>query len=526
MRRGALAALALIGCAGGPMGAGAGLGVPVAAIRPDDRVVLRDMTTIQAIASSFDRVYVVTRSAVGTFRPLAKRWEPPVAAPAPEALQRVFAAIVDPLDQSLWLADPDALLHFDPLGERWERLPLPARVRALATDPARPDGIWVLTASGWYLQPRIGAARPGAPSDRVQRAPTLEDAFAALPQLRSMAPALSLGPGLQPGRLTAAAPDPSSTGWFLGTDLLGVLYLRPGEVMPESLRQGLPGDQVGAVVGVPGGVWVATDNSFGRQPAGLTFLSDDLAQTVPVAGDPAFGLGVEAMRDILPGERVLWLGTDRGVVRVGLDDDRLDRWDANRGLPDARVLSLAHWRGGVAVGMVRGLALIGANGAVTRPIDPVLDRVYDLHPRHDTLWVATDRGLAMVAPAEATLGRPAGLPGELAGGGPVLGVGSVGDTVVAMTADRLVWRDPVTMAWTVSPTLIGTTGVLRAISISPSGVWIGGDRGAALVGATGVPIAVLRVGVELPERVTALTVEGGFLWVGTLDGLVRIRLQR
>ena len=113
MRRGALAALALIGCAGGPMGAGAGLGVPVAAIRPDDRVVLRDMTTIQAIASSFDRVYVVTRSAVGTFRPLAKRWEPPVAAPAPEALQRVFAAIVDPLDQSLWLADPDAakVLH-------------------------------------------------------------------------------------------------------------------------------------------------------------------------------------------------------------------------------------------------------------------------------------------------------------------------------------------------------------------------------------------------------------------------------
>lgn len=526
MIRAVALALVLAGCAAGSAGSGAGLGVPVAAMRPDDRVVLRDMSTVHAVATSFDRAYVVYPAAVGYWHPLERRWEPPFTAPQPGALQRVFAAVVDPLDQTLWLAEPDGLIHFDPLGPRWERLPVPARVRTLATEPGAGEGIWVLTAAGWYLQPRIGPARPGTPGAQVRQAPTLEDAYRAFPQLQSMAPSLATGPGLRPGRLTSAAPDPTSAGWFLGTDRLGLLYWRPGDIRPEPLRQGLAGDQVGAVVGVPGGVWVATDDGFDGQPAALAFLGSDLARTVPIPGDPAFGLGIEAVREILPGNRVLWLGTDRGVLRVSIDDGGTRRWDQNQGLPDQRVLALAAWRGGVAVGLVRGLALIADDETVTRPVDAVLDRVHDLHARHDTLWVATDRGLGHVLPGSNRLEAPAGIPGELAGAGPVLGVGSVGDTVLAMTQDRLVWRDPVSHAWTVSPTFIGATGVLRAIDISAAGVWIGGERGAALALPSGGTVAVLRVGVDLPERVTALATEDGYLWVGTLDGLVRVRLQR
>jgi hypothetical protein len=528
MRRAAAgAALMLVaGCAAGAGTAGAGLAVPVAAIRPDDRVMLRDMSTVLAVAAAFDRAYVVYPSAVGYWHPVERRWEPPFAAPIRAGLERVFAGVVDPLDQSLWLAEPDALIHFDPLGPRWDRLPVPARVRTLATDPGAGEGIWLLTAAGWYLQPRIGPARPGTPGNQVRQAPTLEDAYRANPQLRSMGPSLALGPGLRPGRLTAASPDPSSTGWFLGTDQSGLLYLRPGDIRPESLRQGLAGDQVGAMVGVPGGVWVATDDGFDRQPAALAFLGSDLARTVPILGDAAFGLGIDAVREILPGTRVLWLGTDRGVVRVSIDGGAVQRWDLNQGLTDQRVLALATWRDGVAVGMVRGLAFIGGDETVTRPVESVLDRVYDLHARHDTLWVATDRGLRHLLPDGTRLESPAEIPGELAGAGPVLAVGSVGDTVIAMTPDRLVWRDPQSLAWTVSPTLLGSTGTLRAIDISAGGIWLGGDRGAALVLPSGGTIAVLRVGVDLPERVTSLVTEGGFLWVGTLDGLVRIRLQR
>lgn len=511
------------GCSAGVSTGGVGLAIPVVPMRPDDRVVLRDMRTVLAIATSFEYARVIYPAAVGTWDSQGEHWDTPITTAIPRALAEAFQAVIDPLDRSVWIATPSAILHFDPLSVRWDYLPTAARVTGLGIDPTNPEGIFLQTTAGWYLQPRIGSAHPAQPSNRLEPAATLKDAYGAIPSLLSEGEILATGPGLRPGRLTAAAPDPATNGWFVGTSAAGLLHFGPALGRPERLLQGPPGNWVGALLAVPGGVWAATDRSIKGEPAAITFMSTDLSQTIPLQGDPVFGLGAAAIHRILPGDRVLWLGTDQGVVRLGIDDGSNQRWGMAEGLPDQRILALAAWQDGIAVGMSRGLAFIGANGQVTRPAAPLIDIVHDLHHVGDTLWIGTGHGLAYLTSATGTISRPSGWASGVGAGVPVLRVGSVGDTLVAMLPDRLAWREPATGRWWLDQPV--SAGTLRAIDISSGGVWVGGDDGAMLVAPGTGPIASLGVG-DLPGPVLSLTTGGGYLWVGTVAGLVRTRLQR
>lgn len=522
----ALGVLAAVGCGAAVSGGGIGLGVPVADFRPDDRVVLRDMRTIQAVAASFERLYAVYPSSVGLWRQGERRWSDLYEAPAPDALQRVFQGVVDPLDQSLWLIEPAALLHFDPTIDRWDRLALPGTARGLGTDPTIPDGILVETSAGWYLQPRIGTLRRVTPGPGLKRAATLDDAYDAMPQLRSMAAITAQGPGLRIGRLTGAARDPATNGWLIGTDLRGLLRFDAAGFTPTPLPQGIAGNLVGAVAEVPGGVWVASMDRGQVQPVALEFLDADLGHTRTIEGNAVFGLGVNRITRITPDVRSLWLATDIGVLRVGLDDGAMRRWNSSDGLTDDRALTIAQWQGGVAVGMARGLAMIDAAGTVTRPLVPVLDAVYDLHARGDTLWAATARGLRFMVRGDSTLQPDRRAAIDPTSGLEIAAVRSLGDTLIVMNARRVLWRDPLTGLWSAGPDLTPQVGRLREMAVAPGGIWVVGDRGAVLVRVgTGV-LAALAVGRDLPAPVTALAVDEAYLWVGTLDGLIRVRLSR
>ncbi len=471
--------LLLAGCA--MAAGGGGVPLPVGALRPEERVVLGDFSDVRAIASSPDRVYVVFRSAVGIWQPMFKRWEVPRAAPTPEALGTVFGAVVDGLDRSLWLGAPGALIHFDPVLDRWERWPLSGTATALGTDPADPSsGVWVRTSDGWFRQPRIGSPRPGTPPPGLRLAPTVDDAYQDMPPLRGIAMSLALGPGLEPGRLTAAAPDPSGSGWYVGTSRHGAYFVDRVGPRPEPLTLGLPGDIVGAIAEVPGGVWVTTDDDLHNRPASLSFVPDDLSRTTTIDHDPAFGLSLDAVRRILPGERTIWLASNRGVVAVPVDSGRGRRWDQSSGLVDQRAVALAAWQQGVMVGTLRGIAFIGHDGEVNRPMPGMVRPVYALFADHDTLWIGTDHGLMAHVSGSP---EPVGFRSWnrlLNSRTPVYGIGTIGDTLVAMTGSDLYWRDPATAEWITGPLLGGSLGLLRAFAATPQGVWIGGDRGRGL----------------------------------------------
>lgn len=526
-----LVAVLLVACAQS-LPAPPGAPVPIGTSRPEDRVIVGDFRTVRAIASSFDRVYVAYTTGIGIWSPLRDAWELPRAAPDRFALQRVRTAVVDPLDHALWLGGDDGLLHFDPLLDRWDRQPVPGTVVQLATDPADPTAIWARTSAGWLRVPRIGPPTASAPPASLRPAPTLEDAYRDLPALRSLGATLALGQGLVPGRLTAAAPAPDGSHWFVGTDTHGLLLVDRVGARVEPLPQGLPGETVGALAAVPGGVWVATDASLRGDilggpggAVGVTLLSESLDRTTWVTGNEVFGLGAEAIRRIVPGERVLWLATDRGVVRRSEAASQVVRWGEDDGLQDQRAFTATWWQDGLMVGTARGLARIDRLDEVSRPAPNLLDPVYAVHATRDTLWIGAARGLAMLVAGDSVARVPPRWPEQLAARREVLGVGYVADTLVAMTRDEVTWRDPVSGEWVPGAPIGATTGALRAFHATPDGIWVGGDRAAVLTSAGGAVLHVLRVGLDLPDAVTAITTTPQHLWIGTLQGVVRLTLR-
>lgn len=519
-----LVAVLLVACAQS-LPAPPGAPVPIGTSRPEDRVIVGDFRTVRAIASSFDRVYVAYTTGIGIWSPLRDAWELPRAAPDRFALQRVRTAVVDPLDHALWLGGDDGLLHFDPLLDRWDRQPVPGTVVQLATDPADPTAIWARTSAGWLRVPRIGPPTASAPPASLRPAPTLEDAYRDLPALRSLGATLAIGAGVTPGRLTAAAPAPDGSGWFVGTDTRGLLLVDRVGARAEPMPFGLQGSVVGALAPVGDDVWVATDADLRGGPAALARIEGSLARTSWIEGDRVFGLGAEAVRSIAAGDGYVYLGTDRGFVAISLPDGTILRWDESSGLQDQRILATTWWRDARVVGTARGIARIDGLNTVTLLAPALIDPVYALRQRGDTLWIGAARGLAMLVAGDSVARVPPRWPEQLAARREVLGVGYVADTLVAMTRDEVTWRDPVSGEWVPGAPIGATTGALRAFHATPDGIWVGGDRAAVLTSAGGAVLHVLRVGLDLPDAVTAITTTPQHLWIGTLQGVVRLTLR-
>lgn len=523
MIRAGCVALAIGACAGNAVEPGAR--IPVAAVRPEDRVLLGDFLRVNAVASTLDRVYVAYPSALGIWRPLERRWEVPRSPPDPREMARVRAAIVDPLDRSVWLATSDGWLRYAPESDRWDRGMLPGRVTAVAVDPVNPArGVWFRTTSGWVVQPAIGPGSVASPPQTLQPAPTLDDAMRDLPQLRGVLASALVGSRMAGGQPTSVAPASTRDGWYVGTTNRGLLFFDRFTATPVPLGLGLPGEIIGALVATGDGVWVATDATR-ETPAGLTFVNADLSGSVPISGMPTRGLTFDFTRRMVAGDRTLWLGTDRGLVRVAIDGDRLEQWDEGDGLPDQRVTALVQRRERVIVGTMRGLAEVQRDSTLRRHAPAFSDAVFALAARGDTAWVGTNRGLFALVANDGDIRMPEGfrrLTGIVA---PVLGIGYHADTLVAMTPERLLWRDPTTGAWTAGPVLSTELGRLTVLDATAHGLWVGGLRAAGLVRPTTGVVRSLRVPAEIPGQVTTIANDGTYLWIGTPAGLVRFLLS-
>jgi ligand-binding sensor domain-containing protein len=151
------------------------------------------------------------------------------------------------------------------------------------------------------------------------------------------------------------------------------------------------------------------------------------------------------------------------------------------------------------------------------------DAAYAVFPAGDSIWVGTPAGVFLALPGEDDLERPPGL-GSASLQAPVYGFSLLGDTLVALTRDQLIWRDPRSKAWSLGPNLSGLLGRLRRFAPDGSGFWVAGDRGVGFVRLNGSPIRALREG-DLPGPANDLAVDREHLWVGTENGLVRFRLD-
>jgi hypothetical protein len=475
---------------------------------PQDRVVISDFSRLTTVAAASDRIYVTSPTSLLVWQPQLRRWEGPFQPPS-GALTGVISALVDPLDNSLWLARRDGWVRFVSDGSRWETGRVTGPVLELAFDLDQPgSGALLRTPKGWLAVQRDGSgARPAAAPSR---------AFGPVP----LAEARRAGGAAVGDAVVAAAPAFDRRGWYFATDGRGLLYLPEGAAQPEVLSFGLAGDSVGAVATMPGGIWAA---ARGR-PEGteLTYLSADLSEMRVLDGPAGFaGSAVDRLAALEP---LLWAASGAGVTQFDLSTGRSQLFDDRRGLPDHQVKALTPWQGGVAVGTARGIAVLLPEGRLVRVAAKYQAEATALLARGDTLWVGTPSGVQAAVVGLDNLARPRGGSASASGAAlPILALASRADTLVALTSDRVLWRDPRTGVWAGGGTLARSVGAATTLIASPLGVWIAGERGVALGGAAREPALVIRA-AALPGPVTGLAVDAEYLWTATPAGLVRWRL--
>jgi len=501
-------------------------GLPLTAQTRDwsqaDRTLVSDGSVVTAVAAGLDRVYASGPGGLLIYDPFARQWSGPWFPPTPGMLTTVSAAMIDPVDGSLWLAAGSNWVHFLPVVNSWEMGSLPGLIGTLGFDGDIPaSGVYFRVGPRWYLLPRGSSFTSPAPAPARPLLPaTVEDALRDNPGLALIGNSLLLEGRRQPARIVGVAKDPGGRGWWLATDGIGLLFLPFGATTPERMMFGLPSRSVAAVYAAPGGVWAATD-ILGGAPAAISFLPSSLAGALWNFGPPATGLPFTRVARIVALGRDLWLATDAGLMRMPISGDRLERFDESRGLPDARVYAVLARQGRVVAGTAHGLAEVGDSGRVRRIASSFSDAVSALEADGDTLWVGTRLGLFAVRRGALDLGLPAALDQGPAFRAPVLAIAWLGDTLVALNSDRLLYRVPTTGQWMLGPTIDNQLGSLRTMVVYADGLFVAGDRGVGFVRVNTSPLRVILVPDDLPAPPRDLAVDDDYLWVATSAGLVR-----
>ena len=487
-----------------------------------DRTVIGDFTHITSVAAASDRVFVTSPSALLIWRPQFQRWDGPFQPPEAGALARVFASVVDPLDNSLWLARRDGWVHYQPDLDAWTGGTVGAAVQGIAVDLSAPlQGLLLRTSAGWLsVSSGSFSANPAAPPARPVGPVSVSELLRANPTLQANSAQILLDTRLRDVRYTAAARAFDQRGWYIGTWGRGLLFLPEGAAIPDRLSFGLPGSMVGAVFAAPGGVWAANDRTADADVA-FTFVASDLSAFSMLQGPLATGMPFTQVRHIVGQGTALWAATDYGVARIE-PGGRVRLFDEGAGLPDGRVLSLVSRYGQIVAGTARGIVRLDDSMRLHRVAPHFTGAALALAVSADTVWAGTSAGLRFAAGDSADLSRPRGLDAPSLQA-PVIGLEWLGDTLVALTSDQLMWRTPAGV-WSLGPSLSGLLGRLRTFEAKGNGFWVAGDRGLAYATLSSPPLRPLLPG-DIPGDVYDLAVDADYLWVATSAGLVRFRLD-
>lgn len=554
----------------------------------DDRVVLRQHTAVLGVAASSRHVFALTTRGLLAYDRVFARWSAPSSqvdedlALAGVTQLRAAVLAADPIEEAVWIGVPGAVVLYRAQTGQVLRVTVVGQPEVIAF--ARGDADAYVRASGQWLRiSRAGFATPlpgGIGTLALTIPPQLGEVYERHPALRGQLAFLlrdEFSGAIGAASVTAGtlSPDQSGEVW-IGTRSDGLWRVDANFLRAEPLRYGVLDEMIGAVAIGEDGVW--SGGQAVVRDGGLSFASRELRQFTWLGGgtQPVFD-GRRTTALSIRGN-VLWTGTDRGVVRVRLgetgDGNRdagtrdagirgvgtrdvgsgTTQWGTLHGLPSERVTALVPRDEGAWVGTTRGLAFI-----------------------HDTSPSSAGRGEAIAvalagAPVRALVLSSGTLligstDGVYAMSATPPSAGEVRETVRRLLPSLPAFRRPIdALAWSDSVLLVvtdqrahllplrnvvGATGAIDSASlegmrthaavpdhelaavgpvvaaaVDGRAVWIAGARGLLAFARDAGVLRVLYAGQTLPENITALALDGEWAWVGTNNGLVRLRRAR
>jgi hypothetical protein len=493
-----------------------------------------------------------------------------------DAEVRAWPMMVDPVEEAVWIGARNGVALYRPRVGQVTHVPMVGDVEAIRF-VRDDDAAWVRAGGTWTRVSRAGFAMPaigGPPSGRLQPVFDLEAAFRAFPALRAQLPFLLRDAERRaPSARSASAIDrggPVTTGTFapgrpselfVGTWGDGLFAVDARLLQARSMPTGLPGDDVEALVALGDGAWVVTGASPSLASDGrattLAFVraGGTRATEATVSWPEVRAIGVADARDVGVGAvaRRAALAVRAGEVWVarGAELQRVRSrassaptvWRVEAAWPGAVATSVLTTLDGVWVGTSDGLAWLPA------PLTEREDATTDVSlqrigagrqevralARIDTLLIVGTR--AGVFARSVRVGDDASVTGGVLARvlleRPVTTLTAHDSLLVMLGPDGVWWRLGRAAGGDVTRLSLGglldVGAPLVAAVADAQSVWIAtrdavvsvarGPDGRPLEGsARRVAASAWRVG-----DVTSLALQDGVAWVGTRDGLVRVR---
>ncbi len=504
--------------------------------QPHERVVVADFGTANAVAATDVVLYVVSPGGIGVYNRRFRQWEPPVTRLDGFPTIRARAALVDPIDQSLWIAADEGLVHYEPRLRMFETIRIPGGAFEIVVDEQDPfAGFYVRGTGSWEFLPRGGVmtrpTRQLPPKTRQIGTLSADEAERRHPFVSTLKVRALTDDRLRRYRFVSATEVGLTNELFFGTNGYGVIRVDLLTTTHERLPFGLLAPMAASVLVDEGGVWVGSGGGgiggAGATRSGLTFVSGDLQRYRYQEGPAVVGLGSVSVTDMIRRGRDLWVATDNGVVRVE-SRGTVGRLGVSRGLPSDRTRVLAEGTSGVWVGTRLGLAFVGDNGEILPKGDTGPIVVNALAADGDSVWVGSRQGLGLSWVGTSRIIVPDDVRQVSQLGDEVVAITFTEGALVVATRNALVWRYTAGMRagegetnWHVDDVVHAQLGELSALAPDRDGVWVAGERGIAQVRFDPRGYTALNTPGDVPGVIRDLASDDTYVWVATDGGLVR-----
>ena len=507
-----------VACAGGPAAEGRS---SLTTARREELVAIGAYNDITHVSAGERLVFASSPRGVIIYDALFRGWLPPMD--MDDGLRRTPTALAaDPTEDAVWVAAAGRVVYYRPRIDYAVTMSVAGSPQEIFFD--RRDlgaGAYVRVGSSVLRMSRTGSAMPGgtvpSPQDRLT-SPSGQDVLRQYPSLETFLPLLTRDDDLEQWPASAATLAPGRSEVWLGTRGNGLYRIDPTFNRAEHLPFGLLEAGVGAVTLAADGVWAG---GLGSPVArgGLVFVSEDLQRWRWLTGPPSRPLQRARVNALAIRDRSAWIATTRGLLRMSVEDDNdVSRWDLADGLPSDLVTSVVPVGLGAWVGTTAGLALVERSA---RGIGPRVG-IHDLALVNDTLWIASDAGLLALAAPDSAPRRLAIDDARLSRA--ITSLARV-DTVLAVATTSELIEIDIAKRRVLPPRAVNVSGLGRIarVAIDAQTIWVAGEGGALAIHRASGRSSFLPVGMNLPGAATSVALARDVAWIGTRDGLVRIR---